>query len=61
MIFSTANPDFQSLWIDIEAKTNSNMICGVFYKHPNISKLETFMNYLEPILDKISREKNIAL
>ena len=36
---STTNPDFQSLWIEIQSKSNSNMICGVFYRHPNISKL----------------------
>ena len=60
--FSISNPDFQSLWIEIQSKTNSNMICGVIYRHPNISKLETFKNYLDPILDKISKEKkNIAL
>lgn len=61
--FSTTNPDFHSQWIriEIQSKSNSNMICGVFYRHPNISKLETFMKYLEPILDNISREENIAL
>lgn len=37
------------------------MICGVIYRHPNISKLETFKNYLDPILDRISNEKNMAL
>ena len=59
--FSTYNPDFQSLWIEIQSKTNSNMICGVIYRHPNLSKFETFKNYLDPILDKISKEKNTAL
>ena len=59
--FSTYNPDFQSLWIEIQSKTNSNMICGVIYRHPNISKFETFKNYLEPILDKISKEKKYCI
>ena len=59
--FSTYNPDFQSLWIEIQSKTNSNMICGVIYRHPNISKFETFKNYLDPILDKISKEKKYCI
>ena len=59
--FSTYNPDFQSLWIEIQSKTNSNMICGVIYRHPNIFKFETFKNYLDPILDKISKEKKYCI
>ena len=59
--FSITNPDFQSLWIEIQSKTNSNMICGVIYRHPNISKLETFKNYLDPILDKISKQKKYCI
>ena len=37
------------------------MICGVIYRHPNISKFETFMNYLDPSLDKISKEKKYCI
>ena len=59
--FSITNPDCQSLWIEIQSKTSRNIICGVIYRHPNISKLETFKNFLDPILDKISKEKKIAL
>ena len=55
--FSTTNPDFQSLRIEIQSKSNSNMICGIFYRHSTKSKLETFLIYLKPTLDKISREK----
>ena len=39
----------------------SNIVCGVIYTHPNISKLETFKNCLDPILDKISKEKSIMM
>ena len=58
---STSNSDFQSLWIQIQSKTISDMIFGVIYRHPNISQFETFKNYLDPILDKISKEKNTVL
>ena len=37
------------------------MISGVIYRHPNISKFETLKNYLDPILDKISKEKKYCI
>ena len=47
--------------IEIQSKTSRNIICGVIYRHTNISKRETFKNFLDPILDKISKEKNCIM
>ena len=57
--FCTANTDFECLSIELHNATQSNVVCSVFYRHPN-HKIENFIDYCTKIMGKISNEKNIA-
>ena len=48
--------DFESLWIEIEVQGRSNMLCGIFYRHPN-GNVQNFMDNLNVCLQKIHREE----
>jgi len=48
------------LWVEIESDLNSNMICGVVYRHPS-SNLETFLNKFYPVIGKIKQERKLCL
>ena len=48
------------LWVEIESDRNSNMICGVVYRHPS-SNLETFLNKFYSVIGKINQERKLCL
>ena len=48
------------LWVEIESDLDSNMICGVVYRHP-ASNLETFLNNFYSVIGKISQEGKLCL
>ena len=48
------------LWVEIESDLNSNMICGVVYRHPS-SNLETFLNKSYLVIGKINQERKLCL
>ena len=52
--------EFEALWIEIDNLGQSNMICGIIYRHPN-GNLEHFLKYLDSTIDKIHREKKLCL
>ena len=52
---SSATEDFETLWIEIHNYSHSNLLCGIIYRHPN-SNLGNFVDYLNLVTDKISRE-----
>ena len=52
---SSATEDFETLWIEIHNYSHSNLRCGIIYRHPNGS-LGNFVDYLNLVTDKISRE-----
>ena len=53
--FTVLKDDFEALWVEIQNEKGQNMICGVIYRHPN-GNLDTFMDYLNSIIDKVHRE-----
>ena len=48
--------DYESVWIEIEAKKSKNIVCGCIYRHPN-NQIENFSNYISKCLSKITKEK----
>jgi len=40
---TSSTDESEMLWVEIGSDLNSNMICGVVYRHPS-SNLETFLN-----------------
>ena len=56
---SSATEDFETLWIEIHNYSHSNLLCGIIYRHPN-SNLGNFLDYLNLVTDKISRESKFC-
>ena len=52
--------DFESMWIEIDIKNNRNMLCGIFYRHPN-SNLESFTYSLYANIEKVHRESKYCI
>ena len=50
--FTTTGEDFEALWIEIKVNGQSNLICGVVYRHPN-SNLDNFMSYINNTIEHI--------
>ena len=57
---SFSTDESEMLWIEIESDLNSNMICGVVYRHAS-SNLETFLNNFYSVIGKISQERKLCL
>ena len=47
--------DFESTWVEIKNSNSKNIIIGCIYRHPR-QDVTTFLNHLDSILCKISRE-----
>ena len=49
---------FESVWIEIKNKSSKNIIVGSIYRHPHdtIAIYNSFLEYMEPILSKITNE-----
>ena len=45
--------------LKFESDRNSNMICGVVYRHPS-SNLETFLNKFYSVIGKINQERKLC-
>ncbi len=59
--FCTTTTDFECLSIELHNNaTQSNLVCSVFYKHPN-SKIENFIEYYTNIMEKNSNEKKYCI
>ena len=58
---SSATEDFETLWIEINNYSHSNLLCGIciIYRHPN-GNLGNFIDYLNLITDKISTESKFC-
>lgn len=52
---TSVKDDFESLWIEIENKSQHNIICGVVYRHPNGS-MNSFMEHINGVIDIINKE-----
>ena len=52
VIEKTTNEAFQALWLEIEFKTKSNVICGVVYRQHNSA--DRFLDYFEERIDHYS-------
>ena len=49
---------YESIWIEIKNTSSKNVIVGCIYRHPhdNIEIYKSFLEYLEPILRKVTNE-----
>jgi exonuclease III len=54
------NSNFEALWIEIDNKSKSNLVCGVIYRHPK-SDIDEFMKYLNSTVEKIHRERKCCI
>ena len=54
--FYDQNNEFQSYWIEIYNKNSSNIIVGVFYRHPKKLSNTSFSDNLNKTLDTIKNE-----
>ena len=57
---TSSTGESEMLWVKIESDLDSNMICGVVYRHPS-SNLETFLNNFYSVIGKISQEGKLCL
>ena len=58
--FTTTESDFEALWIEINVKGQSNLICGVVYRHPN-SNFDNFMIYMNRTIEQIHAQEKYTL
>ena len=58
--FCTSNPEFESIWIEIEVPHQHNIVCGLIYRHPdqNITKAADF---LYKATEKVNKEGKFCL
>ena len=52
--------DFETLWIEIDFGNQSNLICGVIYRHPS-SNLDNFMDYINSTIERINQENKVCI
>ena len=52
---SSKTEDYESLWIEVNNDSHSNLICGIVYRHPN-GNLDNFIEYLNFVTDKVNKE-----
>ena len=52
---SITKPEFESLWVEFDIPHQHNIVCGVFYRHPE-SKLDIPKDFLLKAAQKISLE-----
>ena len=57
---TTTESDFEALWIKINVKGQSNLICGVVYRHPN-SNFDNFMIYMNRTIEQIHAQEKYTL
>ena len=52
---SSKTEDYESLWIEVNNDSHSNIICGIVYRHPN-GNLDNFIEYLNFVTDEVNKE-----
>lgn len=57
---TTSTPDFEALWIEINARGQQNLICGVVYRHPN-SDLSKFKDYVDQTTETIDKQNKLCM
>ena len=57
---TTTEDDFEALWIEINVDGQSNIICGVVYRHPN-GNLDNFMSYISRTIEHINLQNKYSL
>ena len=50
------NDLFETVWVEIKNKDSKNIVCGCIYRHPR-AEVDTFFNYMDSTLKKISEEE----
>ena len=50
------NDLFEAVWIEIKNKDSKNIVCGCVYRHPRV-EVDSFFNYMDSTLKKISDEE----
>ena len=58
--YTKSTYDFEALWIEIDFTTQSNIICGVIYRHP-CGNLDNFMDYINSTIESINQENKVCL
>ena len=48
--------DFESIWTEIRNDKSKNIVCGCIYRHPHEYNMESFFNYMDFVLSKLSNE-----
>ena len=57
---SVTEADFEALWIEINCDGQSNLICGVVYRHSN-GNLDNFMDYINKTIEKVHLQTKNSL
>ena len=57
---SSSEPEFETLWVEFHSKNQSNLLCGIIYRHPS-SNSENFLNYFNSTIEKIHQENKLCL
>ena len=57
---TSCSDESEVLWIEIESDLDSNLLCGVVYRHPS-SNLENFLNKFYSVIGKINEENKLCL
>ena len=58
--YTKSTYDFEALWIEIDFANQSNIICGVIYRHPS-GNLDNFMDYINSTIESINQENKFCL
>ncbi len=52
--------DYEALWIEVDCKSQSNIVCRILYRHPN-NNFDNFTVYMNATLDKTSNDNKICM
>ena len=56
------NKELESVFVEISNKNKNNLIVGCIYRHPCMDQSEFIIDYMTPLLQKLSQEsKNVLL
>ena len=58
--FCTSNPEFESIWIEIEVPHQHNIVCGLIYRHPN-QNITKGADFLYKATEKVNKEGKLIL
>lgn len=52
---SQVEPEFETIWIEVDNRKHHNILCAVMYRHPS-SNLDSFFTYLQNCMEKVNNE-----